>query len=580
MTSKLNNYTWGIGLEHEMHIFHIPKKGTKENIKDLILFDSESCIERLLESNNSGKLKLTHEEYNFLRNIPFELSGRVCNKKTVLERIPIKMPELITWQPFCTLKKQRNMINIIEDLSYARKKLFNLIQKDDLAKKLIKNYGELDQHPFGMSRTIKYSKNIKDNKYIFEKEPNSKNDKVYTDYNGSYHVTLTLPYTEKTTEKTFLKMHQNFANQLQWLEPLLISGFFTGDEYAPGSVLDRVNGSFRVMTVGWGNIAGSDIRLFDKGLGRYAKTPTYWRDNFKLFESNKLKPCLKPSPKAQAEKAITTLSTDFRTFGDDPKTKERLSGAPMKKPNGIEFRIFDQFHSDNLYSLVLFIILVAENSRKYKTKEYVYKNKCWIDTVHNIMKEGYSAIISNDYIKLLEKNLHLKIICSSNRACDVFNDIFKILYDKNINGLWTKLFFGISTQKQYKQIYLYKKVCINKDAWNFALLMKMNRNKELLNTFKEILINLKMYNLITIEEFNKIIKLHLKKAWLKDTYKILQFFKNFYIIEKIDDNTYIVQNKNINNILKMIDNNINKILFKEYFYPATNYNILNNKINL
>ena len=46
---------------------------------------------------------------------------------------------------------------------------------------------------------------------------------------------------------------------------------------------------------------------------------------FKLYESNKIKPCLKPSPKAKAEDAITTLSTDFRTFGNDPITNERVS---------------------------------------------------------------------------------------------------------------------------------------------------------------------------------------------------------------------------------------------------------------
>ena len=108
-----------------MHIFHIPKKSTKESIEDLILFDSEACVERLLESNNSGKIKLTHEEYDFLREIPFELSGRVCNKKVILERIPIKMPELITWQPFCSLKKNRNMINMIKDLSSIRENYLN-----------------------------------------------------------------------------------------------------------------------------------------------------------------------------------------------------------------------------------------------------------------------------------------------------------------------------------------------------------------------------------------------------------------------------------------------------------------------
>ena len=93
-------------------------------------------------------------------------------------------------------------------------------------------------------------------------------------------------------------------------------------------------------------------------------------------------------------------------------------------------------------------------------------------------------------------------------------------------------------------------------------------------------IDLKMYKLITIGEFNKIIKLHLEKHWLKDTYKILQFFRNFHILERSDTNIYIVHNKITNRFLKMIDTNVNKILFREYFYPAIGYNILNNNINL
>jgi hypothetical protein len=281
------------------------------------------------------------------------------------------------------------------------------------------------------------------------------------------------------------------------------------------------------MIVGWGNVAGSDIRLFDKGLGRYSKTPTYWRKDFKLYESNKLKPCLKPSPKAVSEGALTTLSTDFRTFGDDPITNERTSGAPMKKPNGIEFRIFDHFHSSNLKSLLLFIILVAENSRKYQTKEYVYKNKVWIDTVQNIMREGFSAIVSKDYIKLLEKNLHLKIKCDSYSACDVFNHIFNILYYRNINGLWTKLFYGINRPENtllLERIVL-RKICINQEGWNFALLLKINRNKELLDKFKLIIKNINSSNVISNKELYKTIFYHLGKSWNKDFYKLLGFFK-------------------------------------------------------
>ena len=55
------------------------------------------------------------------------------------------------------------------------------------------------------------------------------------DYSGSFHITITLPYTIKTTEEKFINNHKNFENQFQWLEPLLISAFFSGDDDAIGN---------------------------------------------------------------------------------------------------------------------------------------------------------------------------------------------------------------------------------------------------------------------------------------------------------------------------------------------------------
>ena len=579
LKKDLEKYTWGIGIEHEMHFFHIPKSSSKESIEDIIVFDSESCVLRLLENNNKGKIILSDDEYKFLNGIvsTFELSGRVCNQKVVLERLPIKMPEFITWKPFCTVKNDRNMINMIKGLDETRERFINIIKKDELAKKLIQKYGSLGQHPFGMSRTIKYCKTIKNNEYIFEKDKKTKKDVVHTDYNGSYHVTLTLPYTEKTTDLKFLKMHQNFANQLQWLEPLILTGFFTGDEYAPGSIKERTNGSYRVMIVGWGNIAGSDIRLFNKGLGRYAKTPTYWRDNFKLYESNKLKPCYKPSPKAQVEGALTTLSTDFRTFGEDTITNERISGAPMKKPNGIEFRIFDHFHSQQLQSLLLFIILVAENSRNNQSTKYVYQNKDWIKSVHLIMKDGYSAILPKNYIKEIEEQLNIKIKCNSYRAYDIFLEIFKTLYKKHIDGLWTKLLFGLhhsplTKEKLKNEVYYFSSV--NQNAWGFALLIKMNRNKEFHNKMVEMLTNLKLFEYINEINLEEMVLNYLGKLWKKDTYKIIQFLKDLLILSFKNNNIYKIQKSILLIRLKEINKNTNKLLLNDYF----NVNYISKKI--
>ena len=45
---SLNKYTWGFGIEHEMHIFHKPKldkKNKNKKINDFIIFNSKSIIQ-------------------------------------------------------------------------------------------------------------------------------------------------------------------------------------------------------------------------------------------------------------------------------------------------------------------------------------------------------------------------------------------------------------------------------------------------------------------------------------------------------------------------------------------------------
>ena len=100
------------------------------------------------------------------------------------------------------------------------------------------------------------------------------------------------------SSKTFRDMHINFANQMQWLEPLLLTAYFSCDDKAVGTTEKRARGSFRVLRIAWGNFAGSNVENFKKGIGRYANINTYWRDNFNFYEKDKLKPCIKPSPYA------------------------------------------------------------------------------------------------------------------------------------------------------------------------------------------------------------------------------------------------------------------------------------------
>ena len=540
---KATDFKWGIGIEHEMHLFHIPNS---KIINSIIAFDSHSVVKRLLK--NYQKLKLKKEDVEFLESIPFEISGRTCNGIKIINKIPINMPELITAYPFCSVNRERTK-RAIEDIYEYKIKLIKLLKKDSLTKKLIKKYGELNEYPFGMSRYIKYGK-IKNNTYIFNK--NKKEDILYTDYTGSYHITLTLPYTEKTTNKEFIEMHQNFCNQLQWVEPLMIHGFFSGDEYAPGSKYDRARGSYRMMNIGWGNIAGSDVRLFNKGIGRYAKTKIYWRENFLLHETNKLKPCIKPSPYARKEGGITSYGTDFRTFGENQKGI-RVSGYPMNKPNGIEIRIFDNFDSKYLRNLLFFLFLMIQNSFQTKTKDYVYQNKTWIKNIREIMKYGYSSSIDNKYVDLINKKLKINIVLEEN--VNIYNCLLKALYKKNKNGFYFNLLSGLGKNSLYKKLIpinaYYMK--INEFAWDFALCLKLIRNPLILNKFNQFLQIIIYLGKIKVYEIYKLINIVLGVNWKNDVKNILMYLKNMKFIsyKNIDfkNNTiYVEKNRYFNEL--------------------------------
>jgi hypothetical protein len=554
---KLENYNWGLGIEHEMHLFHRPLNKSNKNIENVILFNSIEVVNEMLKSS-----ELSSNNYDFLKKIPFEWSGRQCDGKVVIQRVPIQMPEFVTDNPFCSIKNKRNLMIMATEIIQDKERYIELLRNNKDVVKLEKIYGELVEHPFGMTRYLKYPIKKVNNKYTFQKD-------LSTEYNGSYHITFTLPYTEKTTNKEFIKMHQNFANQLQWLEPLMLAAYFTGDEYAPGS-LKRVRGSFRVMIIGWGNLAGSDVRLFKDGIGRYAKTPTYWRKNLKFIDSDKLKACYKPSQIAKEEGAITSLSSNFRTFGStDPKRPwHRESGTSMTKPNGVEFRIFDHFKDEYISHLMLFVSLIAENSRVKETNGYVYKNKVWINEVHNIMENGYKAQLSKEYINLLRNKLGLKINIKSIIANDVFKEILNELWEKNIKGKWSKIFHAYEKNKEYykllKDTVLDYYPDVNKNGWQFAFMMKLNRNKKLLETFNN-LSNLISGKKIKFEEFKLLIIKYFGNNWINDIENIIHFYEsNNHATIKLNENGIINEVKFKTNIKKYDNFNM---MINFYFNP-------------
>jgi len=545
-----------------VQILHNPHYDANKNIESFIMFDSKPYIEELIRQK-----KISAYEKEFFDKIPFEPTGRKCNGKTVLKKTPIPMPEFVTAKPFNTLKDKRSIESYCQEIRAREDRFYNLLHLNDKVEKLEKKYGQLNQFPFGMCNYFKYAINPGEGNYKFEMK-NGK-DILYTDYLGSYHLTLTLPYKESITLEKFIKMHQNYANQIQWLEPLLITAFFSCDEKAVGTNEKRIKGSYRIVRVGWGNLAGSDIRKFGKGIGRYANIKPYWRNGLDFHEMKKTNYCEKLSPELKKKEpgAVSGFSSNFRTFGstDPERPWHRESGLGMTKPNGVELRIFDHFDSHYLPELAKFVIYVAENSRVHKSTKYVYQNKDWIKSLQNIMMNGWNAEITSGYVDLLRKQLGLKIKTKSLVAYDVLYQINEELYEKNKNGDWIYMLLDQATKPKLPQI--------NRQSWETAFMLKLNRHKTLMDKFNKLLEELEDGTVMDMEAFKKIFyknfdKTHWKRD-IKDVIYLLEAFRFVVLMYNIDgsiDRIKVVETKKIKNFNGEIIEEWNRPFLEDFYY--------------
>lgn len=548
MVNKNNsNYFWGIGIEHETHFgVFIDENKLMKNYKILDL--EKVCVYML---NNWKQLKrfylktkkskylveiinnvFSDKNFNFIQEIlfrKFEKTGRKCDGKYVIKPVhdskgnSINMPEFVSNKPFNKLTFEKYCNQILE-----QQNRFSLIisYHPNLRKELQRGYS-IYPFPYGMSNYIKIDKNN------------------LRDYTGSFHITITLPYTHKTSNKIFIERHKNFANQFQWLEPLLVAGFFSGDDKAIGSNEKRIKGAFRVTSVGWGNFAGSDVRNFDRGVGRLTNHSYNWRDTMDFYEKSKVYYCKNVSPAIQLREpnANSGFSSDFRTFGGD----DHISGYGMEKPNGVEIRIFDNIDSAYTSRLCRMIVYIAENSRKNKCNNYVYQDKDWVKSIQNIMMNGWKAKITHGYLSKLRTNLNLKIKTDSLRCWDVLKVVNDELFEKNKNGLYSKLLLKSYT----KAPVLY---CYNRESLENGYILKLINNKRLreknITIIKECLKN----KLTAPNDFMKVMKKHLtKKEYDEDILFIFETLGLIKITMKQSEISKIFYtNKNINETFKLI----------------------------
>ena len=337
------------------------------------------------------------------------------------------------------------------------------------------------------------------------------------------------------------------AQQLQWIEPLLVTAFFSPTQKAVGDP-NEPEGSFRVMSVGWGNFAGSDVRkMGTEGLTRGTNLKSSWRKGIEFTGTKKLNYCSEVAP-TQYKKTKSAHTGDFRTFGfefDIPKCEKlynpndcpRADGKPMEPPYGMEIRIFDHFPAEYLIELLRIVVLLAANAQRSPAKEYVYTNTIWKAAIHSIMKDGWNTIVDNKYIMALRDNLGLPIHTMSNLAYDVLKQIVKELFEINKDSFINK----IMNENIDKEPVLPE---INRICWEMAFVQ--NFNVKVINFLKRTFHNKQE---VSMSEFTKLIKQDGTldfKNWEHDLNDLL------YALETYDHVQLSIFNGKIKNIKIML----------------------------
>ena len=139
----------------------------------------------------------------------------------------------------------------------------------------------------------------------------------------------------------------------------------------------------------------------------------------------------------------------------------------------MEIRIFDHFPSRYLLDLIKIIVLVAANAKRHQPQGYVYEDKAWINQLQEIMREGWNANVSNDYIKALNKHLGLKMkLLGVNEKMNTFElleKVVRLLHKYNSNS------DIVATMDETPKIAP-KLPQINRRCWELSYKSKLNAN--------------------------------------------------------------------------------------------------------
>eukprot|EP00752_Nemacystus_decipiens_P004864 g4427.t1 len=439
---------WSTGLEHESFLVH-----RKDEFKEEYVVNVGTVATQMSRYGRVfGLDRETHSVAVYLEHTGVEFSGRSCaginevNFKGMAESVSTGHKQLTFDSAFC-------QIQVLDE------KIIEVVSASPGESNLFATLGEIHPPRSGMSSELGlYTRT---------------GGKTHTcstcttcdlkDYTGSYHVSISLPHDPEgwilydeaalsedgttcsatyerecghegeTPLSVWVGAHANFANMVQWIEPLLLAVFGSPDDQSVCDHGEFIEGSYRTISSGWGVPGTTDVRTFGvTGTGRYTHKGFDW-----LLE-------VVPSSDAGI------FGCTEEGMGSDIRTKSSVDEhfmlpgeelPPMDVGNGLEIRVFDNFPLENLQAVYRVLALLAENSRVYDAVGYVYEDAGWKASAQEAMKEGWNGVLAPAYVDSLEVNLGLDLSALGNnsQAFDVFTEVHTRLLGRHSDGLWTRL---------------------------------------------------------------------------------------------------------------------------------------------
>lgn len=544
---------WLIGIEAEFSLLHSPPRTQPVRY---LFFDPRKTLPEshqrtpaqtlfsylfylpYTQTHSTSKL-LTYSKPTiqaFLKSAEPEIESatRTCGKHVIFGTDPdyvYYLLELKTNVPFSTKK---HGIKFIETYAHSlHHKIIEYLQTIKVYRPLYmrqenKILGTPSLFPYGMSSRI-LLRNLDTDQ--FEDKP------VITNTMGSYHITITLPFSPDDLCEQMADRHRHFANLVQWLEPLFASAFHSCDDRAVGKGTKYTRGSFRMVYSGWGNFGGSDLRkmkcptqqiltnmdidhlsyMEEQIMGRYSLRDPQWRNEV-TFQGLKL---LDPCRTVQKDTKRSSVGSDFRIrlFGENIKD---TSNYILR--SGIELRFFDWFHPHHLPVLGKILIMLAEQSRKQGKQKYVYNDPDWNQAVASVMTHGWKAILPLKYVTTLQNVLGIKFKISSLQAHSVFQEVVNTLFWETKDGEYT----NIMSQPGKKPPRLPK---INQRSWELAFvthLMDHPRDHKKFNLFVK---RIGKQNQLSYKETKIIYRKLFSQLWEENLDDILTFLKERQVID-------------------------------------------------